>query len=135
MMDDAAGEGTRMNDPNAKRSAERVAVPGQVTGEVTVFQPMTIVNISIKGMLMEAAAPLHNDSLHDFRLSLDGRSVIVKGRVVYCKIGELREGGVLYRCGVEFVEPAPHAQAALADFVAVHKGPPAVIDGEVTDDA
>ena len=120
-----------MTDPNPKRQAERVDVPGQVTGAVTVFQPMSILNISVKGMLMESAISLHNDSLHDFRLSLDGRSVVVKGRVVYCKIGELREGGVLYRCGVEFIELPPHAQAALDDFVAAHKAPPpSVIDAD-----
>jgi len=119
-----------MSDTSAKRAAERVDV-GQVTGAVTVFQPMTILNISIKGMLMESAAPLHNDSLHDFRLALDGRSVVVKGRVVYCKIGELREGAVLYRCGVEFVELPPHVESAIGDFVAIHKSPPPpVIDGD-----
>jgi hypothetical protein len=123
-----------MSDTSAKREAERVDVPGQVTGAVTVFQPMTILNISVKGMLMESAAALHNDSLHDFRLSLDGRSVVLKGQVVYCTIGELREGAVLYRCGVEFVEPPPHVQAAVADFVAVHKAPPPrIVDGQITE--
>ena len=120
-----------MSNPNPKRAAERVDVPGQVTGAVTVFQEMTILNISIGGMLMESPAALHNDSLHDFRLSLDGRSVVVKGRVVYCKIGELREGGVLYRCGVEFVELAPHVADAIGEFVKVHKAArPPIIDGE-----
>ena len=120
-----------MTEPNPKRAAERVDVPGQVTGAVTVFQEMTILNISVGGMLMESAAALHNDSLHDFRLTLDGRSVVVKGRVVYCKIGELREGGVLYRCGVEFVELPPHVQTAIGEFVKVHKAsPPRVIDAD-----
>lgn len=124
-----------MSDVNAKRGAERVDFGGQLTGAVTVFQPMTIHNISVKGMSIESTALLHNDSLHDFRLSLNERSVVVKGRVVYCKIGDLREGGVLYQCGVEFVEPPPHAQAAIADFVAVHKGQtPDVVDAEVTDE-
>lgn len=120
-----------MSEPDPKREVERVAVPGRVTGAVTVFQPMTILNISVKGMLMESAAPLHNDSLHDFRLTLDGGSVVVKGRVVYCQIGELREGGVLYRCGVEFIELPPHVQAALGEFVKSHQAsPPDVIDAD-----
>jgi hypothetical protein len=122
-----------MSDPNPKRVADRVAVPGQLTGAVTVFQEMTILNISVTGMLMESAAALHNDSLHDFRLSLDGRSVVVKGRVVYCKIGELGHGGVLYRSGVEFVEMAPHVAAAIEEFVKVHASPSSlpVIDGDI----
>ena len=120
-----------MTEPDPKREVERVDVPGRVTGAVTVFQPMTILNISVKGMMMESAAPLHNDSLHDFRLTLDGRSVVVKGRVVYCKIGELREGGVLYRCGVEFIELPAHVHTALGEFVKSHQAsPPDVIDAD-----
>lgn len=121
-----------MSDPNAKRAAERV--PGQLSGSVTVFQPMTILSISVKGMLMESAAALLNDSLHDFRLSLDDRSVVVKGRVVYCEIGELHQQGVLYRCGVEFIDVPAHALSAIGDFVAAHRTAPHVIDAEVPEE-
>ena len=124
-----------MSNPNPKREAERVPIPGQVHGEVTVFQPMTIMNMSEKGMQIESASALHNDSLHDFRLSLDDRSVIVKGRVAYCQIAELEEGMVLYRCGIEFIQITPHAQAAISDFVTAHKdaatAPPKIVDAEI----
>jgi hypothetical protein len=106
--------------------------PGQVKGEVTVFQPMTILDLSEGGCQVETAFKLHNDSLHDFRLSLGDRSVVVKGRVAYCQIAELLEGIVLYRSGVEFVEPTPHALAAIRDFVAIRSAPPPdIIDAEV----
>ena len=124
-----------MTDPMAKREVERVPIAGQVRGEVTVFQPMTILNMSEKGMQIEASSALHNDSLHDFRLSLDDRSVIVKGRIVYCQIGELKEGVILYRCGIEFVQTSTHAQTAISDFVTAHKdaatAPPKVVDAEI----
>ena len=124
-----------MTESSPKREAERVPITGQVTGEVTVFQPMTIVNMSEKGMAIESSSALHNDSLHDFRLSLNERSVIVKGRIAYCQIGDLRDGGVLYKCGIEFIQIAPHVQAAINDFVAVHKSaassPPRVVDAEI----
>ena len=128
-----------MTDPNPKREVERIPIPGQVRGEVTVFQPMTILNMSEKGMQIEASTALHNDSLHDFRLSLNDRSVIVKGRVVYCQIGELKEGGVLYKCGIEFIQNSTHAQAAITDFVAAHKvdasAPPKIVDAEIAGEA
>ena len=127
-----------MTESNPKREVERVPIQGHVRGEVTVFQPMTILNMSEKGMQIESLSALHNDSLHDFRLSLNERSVIVKGRVVYCQIGELKEGAVLYKCGIEFIQTSTHAQAAISDFVTVHKdaaaAPPKVVDAEIAGD-
>ena len=124
-----------MTDSNPKREAERVPIAGLVSGEVTVFQPMTILNMSEKGMQIEASTKLHNDSLHDFRLSLYNRSVIVKGRIVYCQIGELNEGGPRYKCGIEFIQMAAHVQTAIGDFVAAHKAaasaPPRIVDAEI----
>lgn len=120
-----------------KRDADRVPVPGQVSGEITVFQPMTILDISENGAQVETPFKLQLDSLHDFRLSLEGRSVVLKGRIVYCQIGELREGAVLYRSGIEFVEPAAHAQVAIASFVEARRAArvhPAIVDAEVTED-
>ena len=115
-----------------KRSAERVQGQGQLVGEVTVFEPMTIVDISEGGAQIETAFALHNDSLHDFRLTLDERSVVVKGRVAYCKIAELTDGGVMYSSGIEFVEPAPHVLEAIGEFVEAHRNPPPrIIDAEL----
>ena len=117
-----------------KRGTERVPISSSVTGEVTVFQPMTILDMSERGVQIESPYPLQNDSLHDFRLTLNQRSVIVKGRVAYCQIGDLRDGVVLYRSGVEYVEASGHALNAIRDFVAVqHAPPPAVIDAEITE--
>lgn len=102
-------------------------------GEVTIFQPMTILDMSESGCQTETAFKLHNDSLHDFRLSLGDRSIVVKGRIVYCQIAELHDGVVLYRSGIEFVEIPTHALGAIRDFVAVHQAPaPAIIDAEVS---
>ena len=120
---------------NEVRKDRRISLPGQVVGEVTVFQRMAIINLSETGAQIETRVPLMNDSLHEFRLSLDDCSIIVKGRIAYCQISELRQGIVLYRCGVEFVDLTSHASAALRDFVAVHSGPrPTALDAEVSDD-
>jgi len=121
-----------------KRESERVLVSAEVTGEVTVYEPITILDRSVTGAQIETKFPLQLDSLHEFRLSLGNRSVVVKGRIVHCKIGELHEGVVLYRTGVEFIEPSEHALAAMRSFVETQKAaasaPLTIVDAELADD-
>jgi hypothetical protein len=121
-----------------KRDAARVQTPGHVRGEVTVYEPMTILDISDTGALIETRFALHLDSLHEFRLSLGVRSVIVKGRIVHCQIGDVQEGSVLYRTGVEFVELSEHARTAIRAFVDAKKlealAPPPIVEAELADD-
>ena len=120
-----------------KRDRERVPLEGQVRGEVMVFQPMTILDISVGGAQIETAFALQLDSLHDFRLSLGDRSVIVKGRVAHCHIGELTDVAAHYRTGIEFVDLSDHARNAIGDFVLAMKyaqSPPTVVDGEIAGD-
>lgn len=122
-----------------KRDLERVPLEGQVQGEVMVFQPMTILDISLGGAQIETAFALQLDSVHDFRLSLGDRSVVVKGRIAHCHIGELTDVAALYRTGVEFVEVSEHARGAILVFVAAMKKRarkiPPVIDGVIADDS
>ena len=124
-----------MSDEN-KRDNERIPVPAPLHGEVKVFQPMTILDVSAGGAQIETPFALQLDSLHDFRISLGERSVVVKGRIVHCHIGELKGGIVIYRTGVEFVEISEHAQSAIEHFVAALKfaqRPPAIIEGQVAE--
>jgi hypothetical protein len=133
-----------MSDEN-KRDAARVSVPARLSGEVMVFQPMTILDVSATGIQLETPFALQLDSLHDFRISLGERSVVLKGRIAYCQIGELKEGGVIYRTGVEFVETSDHVQSAIEHFVEalklVQRAPeaetpasPVILDGEIAED-
>ena len=135
--------------PDHKRGTDRVVIPGMLHGEVTVYQPMAVMEMSVRGMLIEADFPLHLGSLHDFRLSLGEMPVVIKGRIVHSQIGEL--GGELarYRTGVEFVEPSEHAMTAIRGFVEGHRfaraaapaGPaapaaaPRVIEAEIADES
>ena len=126
-----------MSDEN-KRDNERVPVPAPLHGEVKVYQPMTILDVSAGGAQIETPFALQLDSLHDFRISLGERSIVVKGRIAHCHIGELKGGVVLYRTGVEFVELSDHVQSALDHFVAALKlAPrfPAVVDGQLAEES
>jgi hypothetical protein len=119
-----------------KRDTERVAVPSPLYGEVKVYQPMTILDVSRGGAQIETPFALQLDSLHDFRISLAQHSVVEKGRIAHCHIGDLKEGVVLYRTGVEFVEVSDHAQAAIDTFVEalkLSKRGPVIIDGQIAE--
>lgn len=97
---------------------ERIDVVNkELHGEVMVYQHMAITQISIGGARVETGFPLLLDSLHDFRLSLGDLSVVVKGRIVHCRVADVEQGGVTYRAGVEFIEPSEHVIAAIAAFV------------------
>lgn len=101
-----------------KRDAERIDLLGGLGGEVMVFQPMSIRQISTGGMQIETSFPLHLDSLHDFRLTLSrGRSVVVKGRVAHSRISDVDQDVIRYRSGVEFVEPSEPVAAVIAEFI------------------
>ena len=82
-----------------------------------VFQPMAIKEISVGGAQVETAFPLHLNSLHDLRLTLGDRSIVVKARVVHCSISDVEQEGVVYRSGVEFIEPSDRVHGVIAGFI------------------
>ena len=106
-----------MGRPEDKRDTERIEILGELKGEVTVFQPMAIREISRGGALIETGFPLQLDSLHEFRLTLGDRSVVVKGRVAHCSITDVEQELVLYKAGIEFIEPAERVVAVIREFI------------------
>ena len=82
-----------------------------------IFQHITIKEISARGAQIETTFPLQLDSLHDFRLTLGDRSVVVKARVAHCQITDVEQDLVLYRAGIEFTEPTERVAAAIGEFV------------------
>ena len=100
-----------------KRDSERIPILGDLHGEVMVFQPMTIKEISRGGAQIETGFPLQLDSLHDFRLTLDAQSVIVKARVAHCRIADIEHEQVHYRSGIEFIEMSERVAAAVVEFI------------------
>jgi hypothetical protein len=78
---------------------------------------MAIKEISRGGAQVETGFPLQLDSLHDFRLTLGDRSIVVKGRVVHCSITDVEQELVLYRSGIEFIETSERVAAAILSFI------------------
>ena len=99
------------------RDAERIQILGDLRGEVKIFQPMAIREISRGGAQIETGFPLQVDSLHEFRLTLGDQSVVVKGRVAHSRIIDVEHELVLYRSGIEFIEPSDDVRSAIVRFV------------------
>jgi hypothetical protein len=100
-----------------KRDTERIEILGELRGEVMVFQPMAIREISRGGAQVETGFPLQLDSLHDFRLTLGERSIVLKGRVAHCSISDVDQEVVLYRSGIEFIDPPDRVASVIAHFI------------------
>jgi hypothetical protein len=99
------------------RRAPRVEILGELQGEVMVYEPMTITDISRTGARIETAFPLRINSLHDFRLVLGERSIIVKGRIVHAHVCDVEHEATIYRAGIEFVQPSERIVEAIGEFM------------------
>ena len=100
-----------------KRERERIEILGELHGEVMIFQPLSIKEISPGGAQVETAFPLHLNSLHDVRLTLGDRSVVLKARVAHCRISDVETEFVRYRTGIEFIEPSEKVLAVIEGFL------------------
>lgn len=100
-----------------RRAGNRLEILGDLQGEVMVYQPMAIRELSHGGAQIETSFPLQLDSLHELRLELGGASVVVKGRVVHCSIADMDREFVAYRCGLEFVQPSAGIRDVISRFI------------------
>jgi hypothetical protein len=104
-------------DQDEKRDKERIEILGELHGEIMIFQPLSIKEISRGGCLAETAFPLHLNSLHDIRLTLGDRSIVLKGRVAHCSISDVDQEVVHYQSGLEFVEPSDRIREVIEEFM------------------
>jgi hypothetical protein len=100
-----------------RRRVERLPILGDLRAEIMVFQPMLIREISPVGATVETRMPLQLDSLHEVRLTLGGTAVVVRGRVVHCRINDLDPDLVAYQSGLAFVDLPPHVEATIRQFM------------------
>jgi hypothetical protein len=102
-----------------RRSKDRHEILGQIAGDVTIMQPMAVLEISTGGALIEVGVPLMLESLHDFRLTVGDHTVVVKARVAHCRVTEVELEHLVYRAGIEFVNVPPHAMEAIRSYIDV----------------
>jgi PilZ domain len=100
-----------------KRDSERIDLLGLLQGEVKIFQPTAVRQMSRGGMQIETRFALQLDALHEFRLTIGEQSVVLRGRVVHSHISEVDQDVVTYVTGVEFIELSPHATTVINEFL------------------
>jgi hypothetical protein len=108
---------TESDDDDDKRDRERLEILGELHGEVMVFMPLSIKEISRGGCLVETAFPLHINSLHDIRLTLGEQSIVLKGRVAHCRISDVDQEAVHYKSGLEFIEISDRIREVIVEFI------------------
>ena len=100
-----------------RRSDDRLDLFGELYGEVMVLEPVSVKEISRGGARIESRFPFQINSLHDFRLTLGSRSIVVKGRLAHCRISGVEDHVVTYVSGVQFVDPPSRVVEAIDDFI------------------
>jgi PilZ domain-containing protein len=104
------------DDPD-KRDDQRIQILGDLHGEIMVFEPLVIKEIARGGVQVETAFPLHLNSLHELRLTLGDTSVVLKGRVAHCSISDVDQEAIVYRSGIEFVDPPERVYGVIDAFI------------------
>jgi len=99
------------------RDSERVPILGDLRGEITVLEPLTVKELGRGGATIETTFRLPLNSLHDIRLTLGEQTIVVKSRVVHSHISEVGQDVVSYHTGLEFVEPPPYVGAAITRYL------------------
>jgi hypothetical protein len=107
--------------PLGRRHSERLQILGDLPGAATVHQSILVKELGPGGAQIEATFPLVLNAIHEFRLALGSLTVVVKGRVVHCRIEEVDAEQLVYRAGIEFVDMPDWVSAAVNDFVAALK--------------
>ena len=106
-----------MSQESDKRDTERILILGDLQGEIMVFEPLQIKEISRGGALVDTRFPLAIDSLHELRLTLGARSIVLKGRIAHSRISDVDQEIVTYRSGIEFIEVSEAVRAVIAEFL------------------
>jgi len=106
-----------LSSESNKRETDRIPILGDLQGEIMVFEPLQIKEISRGGASVETRFALAIDSLHELRLTLGRRSIVLKGRIAHSRISDVDQEIVTYRSGIEFIEVSEAVRAVIAEFL------------------
>jgi hypothetical protein len=100
-----------------QRQRHRILLPNGLSGEVTVYRPLTVSDLSPIGARVETPEPLRVNSVRAFRLNLGEQTVVLKGRVCHASVRTLDDQLVVYTSGIEFLDVPPLARMAIERFL------------------
>jgi hypothetical protein len=101
-----------------QRQRPRTPLLNSVSGEVTVYRPLTVTDLSPLGARVETPEPLRINSVRAFRLNLGEQTVVLKGRVAHASVRTLDDHQVAYTSGIEFLDVPPMTRVAIERFIA-----------------
>ena len=101
---------------------ERVTIAGNLQGEVLVYQPMTLTEISLAGALRETSFALSVDSSHELRLALGPTPVMATAQVIHSRIIQIEGGRLTYQSEIEFIAPSDAVIDAINGLLAELRG-------------
>jgi hypothetical protein len=99
------------------RLGPRIPILGHLGGEITVVEPLAMKELGTGGATIETRFPLLIDSLHELRVTLGERTIVLKGRVVHSHISDVDAHVVAYESGIEFVEAPAHVQDVISAYL------------------
>lgn len=100
-----------------ERRSNRQHLPQELAGEVTVYRPLSVSDLSTHGARVETADALRIGSIRAFRLHLGDQTVVLKGRIAHAQVRTLDTQQVVYTSGVEFVDLTAAAQAGIEGYL------------------
>ena len=102
-----------------RRRAPRVEILGRLHGHVkTVGVPVTVREISLGGLSMEAAAAFPIGAVYEFSLTMgDDSAVLVRGRVVYSREHAMVDTAPVYMTGIQFIDEESEDDATVSDLI------------------
>lgn len=122
-MDASLMSGTR---PERRRS-QRVLADATSRGQLKARIPVSILNLSLHGLLFELKAPLRPGMTYDLEAHFPGVSVTAPVRIARCRAGGYTPDGkggrcLLFHAGAEFAGLSAAQRASV--LVVVEKGMP-----------
>lgn len=100
-----------------ERRTTRTNLTRELTGEVTVYRPLSVSDLSAEGARVETSDAMRVGSIRAFRLNLGDQTVVLKGRIAHAQVRTLDTQQVVYTSGVEFVDVSPVARAGIEDYL------------------
>jgi c-di-GMP-binding flagellar brake protein YcgR len=76
--------------------------------------PARLLDLSVGGALLHLATPLEVGAIHDFSLSIEGRTIWVQAEVRRCAAADRDPG---YLVGVQFVGIDPQDERVLREYL------------------
>jgi PilZ domain len=115
-----------------KRRFPRVRVEQGGKGQLKTTTPVSILNVSPTGLLMEVAASLRPGSTYDLVASVSGVPFTVLVKVTRCRAGGFMPDGrggrlLQFRAGAEFVNLQPKQVEEIAKAIEKSQRSPGVL--------